>query len=106
MKNIFTYGSVTPPDYKLENVKAPVHLIHSRNDWLSHDIDVDQLYREVKHGHKYLVKDPNWNHLDYLYGIDAKSQVYNYILKVMKAYERKKPFYVWNFNKDDFKFLL
>lgn len=33
--NLIRYGSLSPPDYIIENIQAPVGLFYSANDWLS-----------------------------------------------------------------------
>ena len=38
----------------------------------------------------YLVPYAQWNHLDYLWGIDAHTLVYPEVLKNMEAYRNKK----------------
>lgn len=35
IKNIFNYWSLSPPDYKLHKITAPVYFIYSRNDWMA-----------------------------------------------------------------------
>jgi lysosomal acid lipase/cholesteryl ester hydrolase len=37
----------------------------------------------------YLVPYPNWNHLDYLWGIDANTLVYPEVLKNMEAFRNR-----------------
>lgn len=36
--NLIKYGKLTPPDYALENVTAPVALFYSQNDWFANVI--------------------------------------------------------------------
>lgn len=33
-KNLLIYNSVEPPDYDLANIKIPIALLYSSNDWL------------------------------------------------------------------------
>lgn len=35
LKNLIKYGTLTPPDYKLENIVAPMALYYSKNDAMS-----------------------------------------------------------------------
>ncbi|XP_017772755.1 PREDICTED: lipase 3-like [Nicrophorus vespilloides] len=79
------YGSIFPPNYKLKKVVAPVYLFYSRNDWLSAEVDVNRLYTELGNSQaKMLVADPKWNHLDYMWGIDAPHLVYNKVISLME----------------------
>ncbi|XP_017075098.1 lipase 3 [Drosophila eugracilis] len=86
--NIFHYGSIFPPIYKLENVKAKVALYHANNDWLAPPEDVELLYEQLPNVvDKYLVPDEDFTHLDLIWGIDAKRLVWDRMLAVMKFYE-------------------
>ncbi|KAF2898135.1 hypothetical protein ILUMI_08040, partial [Ignelater luminosus] len=61
--NLRNYGSTTPPKYKLRDVKAPVYLHYSRNDWLSNTKDVDKLAKELGNLQgKFLSPDNKFNH--------------------------------------------
>ncbi|KAF2894642.1 hypothetical protein ILUMI_11540 [Ignelater luminosus] len=85
--NLRKYGSLSPPKYKLKNIKAPVYLHYSRNDWLSHERDVDQLAKELGNlAGKFLSIDKKFNHVDYLFGIDARDQLYNRVIGLMKRH--------------------
>lgn len=88
LTNIARYGSITPPKYNLKNVKSPVALHYSNNDWMSDGKDVAKLEKELpKLIGKFLVPDSRFTHFDYVWGIDARNQVYNRVLALMKAYE-------------------
>lgn len=78
------YNSISPPKYNLGAVTAPVYLLYSSNDWLSHQTDVLKLYNELGNAQgKFLIADSNFNHLDYMYAIDAPTLVYNKIISLM-----------------------
>ncbi|KAJ8922570.1 hypothetical protein NQ315_007600 [Exocentrus adspersus] len=76
------YGSSNPPDYDLSKITAPVYLIYSKNDWLSAEKDVEKLCTGISDCAKILVSDYSFNHLDYTYGIDAPSLVYNKVISL------------------------
>jgi len=81
------YGSKTPPNYELKNVKAPVYLHYSKNDWLSNQKDVNKLYEGLANCQgKFLSPDNKFNHVDYLYGIDAPELLYSRVLGLMKRH--------------------
>ncbi|KAF2904689.1 hypothetical protein ILUMI_01486 [Ignelater luminosus] len=85
--NRVKYKRWSPPDYELENVKAPVYLYYTHNDWLAHVEDVEKLASELGNlKGKFLCSDKNFNHIDYMYGIDAPTLVYNDILETMKKH--------------------
>ncbi|GLG93106.1 Lipase [Gryllus bimaculatus] len=76
--NLFHYGSLTPPKYKLSKVTAPVALFYSGNDWLAAIKDVDKLYKEISNPiGKFKVTHSKFNHLDYLWAINVKELVYD-----------------------------
>jgi len=81
LDNMFVYGQFTPPDYDLRKVTAPVALYYSENDWLAAIVDVDKLASKLPNllG-KFLVSLPAFNHLDYLWAIDADILVYNNVI--------------------------
>lgn len=82
--NMKYYNSLTPPAYDLSKVSAPVYLHYSTNDWLSHKTDVLKLYEQLGNVKgKFLVSDDNFNHLDYMYAIDAPTLLYNKIISLM-----------------------
>ncbi|KAK5643259.1 hypothetical protein RI129_007104 [Pyrocoelia pectoralis] len=85
--NLNKYRSPFPPKYNLKNVKAPVYLHYSRNDWLSNEKDVIRLYRELGNPiGKFRVLDDKFNHIDYIYGIDAYELLYVRVLGLMKRH--------------------
>ncbi|XP_071452982.1 lipase 3-like [Hetaerina americana] len=87
LKNFFVYHRFTPPDYDLSLVTAPVYLYYSGNDWLSGKDNVIQLYEQLGNAKgRFLVTDKDFNHLDYLWAIDAKELVYDKIMSLMKRH--------------------
>ncbi|XP_031341659.1 lipase 3-like isoform X2 [Photinus pyralis] len=85
--NIGKYGSAYPPDYQMKKVVAPVYLYYSRNDWLSHEIDVIRLSEELGNlKDKFIIIDDKFNHLDYLYGIDVYELLYKRVIALMKQH--------------------
>jgi lysosomal acid lipase/cholesteryl ester hydrolase len=92
--NMQIYGQVDPPHYDIGLVDVPVSLYWSDNDWLAEVGDVKRLAEQLPQLVNsaegilgYRVADPLWNHLDYTWGIDAPAQVYQELLKNMKAAE-------------------
>jgi len=85
--NMNIYGHMFPPDYPLKKVTAPVYLIYSHNDWLSAEYDVRKLCSRISNCQgKFLTADGSFNHLDYMFGIDAPTQVYNKVISLMARY--------------------
>ncbi|XP_036146978.1 lipase 3 isoform X2 [Monomorium pharaonis] len=85
LKNLKIYGSLHPPKYDLSKIKTSVHLYYSQNDWLANVKDVGKLYSELSNpSGKTLIADKKFNHVDYLWGKDVKTLVYDLILGEMK----------------------
>jgi lysosomal acid lipase/cholesteryl ester hydrolase len=89
-ENNAIYGSDTPPDYDLKMVTAPVAVYWAENDWLAHPTDVLRLFSELPNiVANYDVPYPAWNHLDFVYGIDANIYVYPEVLANMERHRHK-----------------
>lgn len=88
-KNLEIYHSVSPPEYNLSKIRVPIALHYADNDWLSSVTDVERLYQGLpsKLG-KFRVNFPKFNHLDFLWGIDAPKLVYKTILTLMEKYRQ------------------
>lgn len=85
--NMKRYGRELPPSYNLKKISAPVALFYAQNDWLAGYQDVKKLYTNLPvESAKALIKVPldNFNHVDFLWGIDAPELVYKKMLEIMK----------------------
>lgn len=81
------YGTFTPPSYNLSAITTPIFLHYGDNDWLSTPSDVDKLFSEVKSVvGKYRVDMPKFNHLDFIFGIDANKLLYQRAIKIMSRF--------------------
>ncbi|XP_055615722.1 lipase 3-like [Toxorhynchites rutilus septentrionalis] len=79
--NLIRYGSITPPNYPLDRVTAPVFLHYGDNDWLAAVRDVQQLSTQLGNTvGLFRVPDNRWNHLDFTYATDAKPLLYDRII--------------------------
>ncbi|ETE58067.1 Lipase member M, partial [Ophiophagus hannah] len=68
--NKFHYRQDSPPEYNISAMTVPTAIWNGGNDWLSDPDDVHQLIPQIQSliSHKFI---PQWNHLDFMYGIDA-----------------------------------
>jgi len=84
-RNTEHYGTATPPVYPLNTFDIPTYLYWGDEDWLADPTDVQQtLLPNLPH----VVQSNNmkgWNHLDFIWGLDAAAQVYNPIVQIMNA---------------------
>lgn len=89
-ENMKRYGNNTPPSYNLENISAPVVMFYAQNDWLAGYQDVKKLYTNIPAQAAqglYKVELDEFNHVDFLWGIDASELVYKKMFEIMKNYE-------------------
>ncbi|GBP33663.1 Lipase 3 [Eumeta japonica] len=85
--NKIKYGTFKPPEYIFKNVRTPVFLHYAENDWLSTPKDVDILYGKLPNAIKYKISLPKFNHLDFVFAIDARKLVYDRIINIMKNFD-------------------
>jgi len=81
------YGQDHPPEFSVEAMKVPVASYWSQNDWLAQPQDVLRYLTKLPNNYAtYEVPFELWNHLDYLWGIDAKTLLYPEIMKNMDTF--------------------
>lgn len=84
-KNPMAYQRTSPPAYNLWNIRAPVAIYYSRNDWLAAIKDTEKLMNSLPNVvHKYLVPNRKFNHVDFTWGINAPSLLYNEVMRKIK----------------------
>jgi len=84
-KNEEVYGTPDPPVYDVKKVTAPVVTYWGDNDWLAQPPDVLRLTAQLPNlVESYEVPFNGWNHLDFVYGIDANTLVYPELFKNME----------------------
>ncbi|KAK3921925.1 Gamma-aminobutyric acid receptor subunit alpha-6 [Frankliniella fusca] len=79
------YGQSEPPEYPLENISMPVHVYYADQDHFASPEDVTTLkdrLRNLKTDMR--IHHPTFNHVDFIYGRDAKKLVYNDVLMVIQ----------------------
>ncbi|XP_050513850.1 lipase 3-like [Diabrotica virgifera virgifera] len=84
LKNKEHYGQIIPPDYDLSKIAAPLTLIYSSNDWLAAVVDVERLAKQLPNlKESYRVPLVTWNHIDFLFGKDAPTLVYDKVVSIL-----------------------
>ncbi|XP_028585517.2 gastric triacylglycerol lipase-like isoform X1 [Podarcis muralis] len=81
--NLARYGKVEPPEYNIRNMNVTTIVWSSGKDWLSGPEDVNMLIPKIKNllYHEYI---PEWNHLDFVFGLDAADRMYYKIIENLK----------------------
>ena len=110
--NIEKYDKTSPPDYNLRNITLPVYLHYATNDVLA-DVqvctaliadlqlvsnflvflsmvlqDVLKLYKILPNAQKFLVPCDSFAHLDFVWGKDANTLLYNEIICLIERYRK------------------
>jgi len=86
--NMAHHGSLTPPEYLLSDVTTPTAIYWGDNDWLAAAADILQVVMQlpnIQPGMNHEVAWPGWNHLDFLWGVDADKYVYADLVKNAKT---------------------
>ncbi|CAL7940643.1 unnamed protein product [Xylocopa violacea] len=83
-QNMVMYNSIKPPEYNLSNIVVPIMLFCGDNDWFSNRIDVHKLTSQLPNKPIIsYVPFKKFNHIDFLWAIDAPKLVYKSLLKML-----------------------
>ncbi|VDL97394.1 unnamed protein product, partial [Schistocephalus solidus] len=86
--NMFHYNQTVPPVYGLNNIDLPLKLYWGGDDWLAAPTDVSNLLDELPR--RSYIRDmylPYYNHLDFVWGLDAARVIYADILHFFKEFQ-------------------
>lgn len=64
-------------------MKTPVAVFYGGQDWLSDVDDVRKSVLPFLHNPLVVKYNETWNHLDFVWGVDANEYLYNVVLKIM-----------------------
>lgn len=74
----------TPPLYRVEEMPVPTAVWSGGQDWAADWRDVLLLLPRITHLVAY-THIPDWNHWDFVWGLDAPGRLYSSILKMMEG---------------------
>ncbi|XP_026754692.2 lipase 3-like [Galleria mellonella] len=85
LENLATYGLLSPPDYPVEKITAPMVIFYGLNDWLGPIEDVEKLISKLPNLVKFItVPWDRFSHMDYLLARDVKELLYVDVLNLIK----------------------
>ncbi|XP_012225601.1 lipase 3-like isoform X2 [Linepithema humile] len=86
-ENLALYGSTQPPKYRLERIKVPIAIFYSENDFLADYADIQKLVTRLPNVIQVKkIAYEKFNHIDYLWGRDARTFLYNSIVAILKKF--------------------
>lgn len=89
-ENVRRYRRSRPPHYNLKNVKIPVSLHYSVNDWISSPTDVNILKKNLPNViGKFRVPNDYFNHMDFMWAKDLYPLLNNKVMSLIFRYHKR-----------------
>lgn len=85
--NMENYNQTFPPLYNLLRTTTRTHLYSGTNDWMVTPVDTRLLNSRLPNTRLlYRVPNPLWNHMDFVWGLNARTLVYRPLVNTMRLY--------------------
>ncbi|KAL8187083.1 UNVERIFIED_CONTAM: hypothetical protein K2H54_032611 [Gekko kuhli] len=85
-KNKAIYNMTTPPFYRIEDITVPTAVWSAGKDIAVDETNTELLVHQIPHVVFYK-NIPDWEHIDYVWGLDAPLGLYPDMLAVMEKYK-------------------
>lgn len=86
-ENMKHYNQSIPPLYHVDQMRTPVALFTGTNDFLADPIDVENLMGKLTNSIVYHKDIDGWEHLDFIWAMDAAKECYKEIVDQIRKYE-------------------
>uniref|UniRef100_UPI00358E624E lysosomal acid lipase/cholesteryl ester hydrolase-like n=1 Tax=Myxine glutinosa TaxID=7769 RepID=UPI00358E624E len=79
------YNQPQPPPYLVKNMKVPIAVWSGGQDWLADPHDVNLLLKQLNNV-VFSKRLADWEHLDFIWGLDAPRRLYFDLIKLLRKY--------------------
>ncbi|KAK9870871.1 hypothetical protein WA026_009829 [Henosepilachna vigintioctopunctata] len=94
LENVKRYGTPFPPIYDIQKIQTPIYIVYSIADWATTEKDAWNLYNKLPKLYRHGIRRINmksFNHIDFVFGKNARRVVYEDLLLVIKDAILKVP---------------